>query len=169
MITNNISYTGSVKVKLLKGKRVKRTYTIHNEGTQLLFQGIALSLIQSESSKLLPNYIAIGLEGGELSDSYRLLNEIVRVPITSKNVLSNTFIDPQHGQMSDGYKAIFSATIPASSLFENTIREIGLFGQSSGDNLLARITPPINDPIVVETGMSITIEWTTLIKNGYKE
>ena len=71
--------------------------------------------------------------------------------------------------MSDGYKAIFSATIPASSLSENTIREIGLFGQSSGDNLLARITPPINDPIVVETGMSITIEWTTLIKNGYKE
>lgn len=163
MISTGISYEGIVRIKLKKGGKVRKSYVIHNEGTPLLFQGIALSLVKKQESGLLPNYIALGTTG-EAASSYKLSNEVARVVITSSTVSPNSTLNEGGIQVADGWAAIFSATIPASSLSENVkITEIGLFGESFGDNLLARVYP--KEDIITEKGMSISVEWVMIINN----
>lgn len=165
MVINGIAYEGIVNIQLKRGKKIKYNYIIHNEGTQLLFQGIASCLVQAPNSKLLPNYIGVGLGGGAKQSPYKLNSEIVRVPIPNKGTIQeNLVVSDGDALIGNGWKAIFKATIPSSSLSENTIREIGLFGEKTGDNLLARLTP--DRPINVEEGMSVTIEWIMYIKNA---
>lgn len=59
--TANTSYSGQLKISLLKGKKVIKSNIYHNEGTSNLFYGMALALIgdSSGASMYLPKYLAL--------------------------------------------------------------------------------------------------------------
>lgn len=163
-ISQTISYSGEVSITLKRNNRVISSTKIKNNGTQLLFQGICLSLLGAPNKDLLPNFIGVGTSSEDLSSEkpFNLANEAARSKI-NRSYLEN---------ISSSYYATFAANIPWTYLPVDTyIKEVGLFGtdtQNNGDtktsSLLARIKIE-GDGIKVAQGTNFIIEWKISIKN----
>ena len=82
--SSNISYSGEVKIKLLRGKKVISTTSVKNTGTYLMFAGMISYLMRNPQSAYFPNFIGIGTDGTPSTslDKYELGSEITN----SRNV-----------------------------------------------------------------------------------
>lgn len=164
-MVNNIEYEGNVKLTLWKNNKIHSSYIVKNSGTQNLFQGIALALIQTGNRNFLPNYIAVGTNADKTTDDqFNLGNQLIRVIIPSGGKASEPNKAENDPSKDDGYKAIFTAVIPSNSISPDTpINELGLFGTAEGNTMLARVV--LTQPIYVELGLSLSIEWSMIINN----
>lgn len=163
-VTNNskITYHGNVKVSITTNGVVTKSFKVNNNGTLLLFQQMALSLIQFQNH-LTPNFIAVGTSN-ETNDDItlnKLKSEISnsRVPLVNKKV--EVLQDGNNNTI--GYKAQFTGTEYYSIVGRTTIKEIGLYGDVSGNSLLARIV--IDNGISLSQNQSLIIDWTMGISN----
>lgn len=170
-----ITYGANVTLKLMKGKTTIESRVIKNNGTLRLFRGIALALTSAEILNLnlyLPKYLGIGYVSKHLdattahqkylqcesSDDLEIDGRIVRVRVNPQNV----------DETDTSCIAPFTVTIPSSTVIaadsEGRINELGLFSTPDTGTLLARIILTEN-PIKVDPGMTLIIEWKINIEN----
>lgn len=159
--SQSISYSGEVTISIKKGSKTTKSLTIKNYGTNLLFEGICLALIQHPNNKMFPNFIGVGKGDSTITENYKLDNEIVRVKVNRSYV--------EETSSGNGFHAIFASSFPWSLIgANNAIKEIGLFGtdktDSNYDSMLARIVLP--NTIEITQGINLIVEWKILIKNG---
>ena len=159
--SSTLQYKGNVKLSIKQNGIVTKEYKINNTGTSLLFQQLALGLIQFPNF-LTPNFIAVGSNStGNTLTLNALVDEIPnsRTPLTNKKV--SAVYDKSEVI---GYKAEFTGAQYYSTIGSVNISEIGLYGDISSNTLLARIT--LQDTIHLDLGQNLIIEWSMSIQNN---
>lgn len=154
--SNSISYSGEVKIKLLRGKKVISTTSVKNNATYLMFAGMISYLMKNPQSAYFPNFIGIGTDGTQTTplDKYELGSEIAN----SRNV---AYVHAAE-KTSTGYQFPLTAVFPSSVTAGKNIQEIGLFSDSNTNTMLARITAPIG---VIDPKLTLLVEWTLKVEN----
>lgn len=157
----SVSCKGTVNVKLMNKNKIMLNQVKHNAGMISLFHGIALCLTQSNSidiSKYLPNFLGVG-QG--TSDSFSITNDdlINPIPNISRASLSTKLVK----QELTGYSTTFTAVINGIGS-STSITELGLYGDSNTNSLLARVQ--LDEPIIIPSStVSLIVEWKISIEN----
>lgn len=156
---SNVSYSGTVKIKVLNGTKVVKSGKAHNSGTQWLFQVLASSILGNDERTNMPHYLSIF----EVDDGVEteLINN--RVPLTSGSFRAEN----------GGVVATFTAIIPYKSLSsrssDHTISRIKMYSSSDPERetMLAWVDPPLSSEWVIskDTTNNIAIEWDMTFSN----
>lgn len=163
-IKSSIKEEGNVKLKVVRGKKILKTVSINNKATKDLFFGIAMVLLKRTYDSTVnysPRYLGLGkgtLPEGEDVFTHTDLEEpltMSRVPIRDDSSIK---------EITSGVSVTFQGIVPYSSVNDQDIYEIGLFGTETGGTLLARVQLP--GVLKLELGTSLIVEWTIYLKNA---
>lgn len=173
---NSLTYEGIVKLKLIdeKSKRVKKSLSLHNEGTDTLFYFLCNCLANKWYSDYSP--VAIDASLIEYTEDTLINNSALayRVILSSQNVLKNiteeyTKSNNTTGILNYSYVTKFTAIIPYSIILnaDSPIRCLQLHAKLSQsdkfNSLLAYIN--LSEPITVKQGEALLIEWNLGFQN----
>lgn len=159
---------GNVKIKKVVGKRVVEEQTIHNVGTLQLFWGMLLSLGGTPDKNFLPSFIGAGtgfITPGSGVNPQFLTGLISEVSGARSRIVSN-YKGPYTDINGPKAIAVYQCIVPYAMIGNASIREVGLFGDSDGNTLLARIELPADAPLTLQTGETYIFEWTFSISNA---
>lgn len=162
----NMSIDSNVIIKHMRGTRSTKTYTLHNEVTKRLLEGILYAIsrrtLVASIDEYIPQYLSLG--NGTIRQSVfgvtGLDSELAmeRVPVSVLGTVNSD--DAQHI-----VTIKFTATVPYQAIQDASFKEIALFGtEKPGQSMLARIELPNSDKL--ELGESLYIEWTFGVKDS---
>lgn len=162
----NISIDSNVIIKHMRGTRSTKTYTLHNEVTKRLLEGILYAIsrrtLVASIDEYIPQYLSLG--NGTIGQSVfsvtGLNSELAmeRVPVSVLGTVDSD--DAQHI-----VTIKFTATVPYQAIQDASFKEIALFGtEKPGQSMLARIELPNSDKL--ELGESLYVEWTFGVKDS---
>lgn len=163
-VVEQTALKGNVKIKVMHGNRLVKSYEKHNEGTLNLFYGLVTCLSGSPAREYLPNYISVGdgtRDPGTSVTTSGLQHELdtmTRVKVTPN------FKGPSISSADGSVSTIYQAIIPYSSIGDTTVKELGLFGTLSGSDMVARVQP--DEPISLSLNENLIVEWTFTLKNN---
>ena len=153
-IKDYVKEEGNVKLKVVRGKKVLKTIEVNNTATQDLYFGIAMVLLKRTYDSTVnysPRYLGLG-KGTTSKDIFTNTDleeslSMNRVPIRDDSSIKRE----------DSYVSVtFQAIVPYSSVNDQDIYEIGLFGTETGSTLLARVQLP--EVLNLELGTSLVVE-----------
>lgn len=161
-IKSSIKEEGNVKLKVVRGKKILKTISINNTATRDLFFGIAMVLLKRTYDSTVtysPRYLGLG-KGSTTEDTFTRTDleeplTMSRVPIRDDSSIKETQSE---------VSVTFQAIVPYSSVNDQDIYEIGLFGTETGSTLLARVQ--LTEVLNLELGTSLIVEWTMHLKNA---
>lgn len=165
--SESIAYSGEVKIKLKKGNHIVCNKTIKNMGTLNLFNGIALALLDLNTTNYIPKYIGIGSSGPQNIEvnTEEMVGEKIGARVPIKTTSSGNISNITENEKEVGKQIEFNALIPYSRSGSVDVNEIGLFGTQEGNSLLARVWWDENSKISIEAGMDLIVTWSMSIKN----
>lgn len=171
----SVGYEGNVTLKVCKGNKVIKTIKQNNSGVGRLFHGIALGLISGFVDDNLINYTPKYLGVGRTQQLVNINTDYNANTLQSaeSGIMIRVKLEPNNAYNREGlgWVAPFSAIVPSSQLqtLNYQVNELGLFSSANTDSLLARIVPTNksgdSEPIVVEPGMDLIVQWEILIQN----
>lgn len=161
-IKSSIKEEGNVKLKIVRGKKILKTVSINNKATRDLFFGIAMVLLKRTYDSTVnysPRYLGLG-KGTTSEDIFT--NTDLEEPLTMSRVPIRD--DSSIKETKSEVSVTFQGIVPYSSVNDQDIYEIGLFGTETGSTLLARVQLP--EVLNLELGTSLIVEWTMYLKNA---
>jgi hypothetical protein len=161
-IKSSIKEEGNVKLKVVRGKKILKTVSINNKATRDLFFGIAMVLLKRTYDSTVnysPRYLGLG-KGITSKDIFT--NTDLEEPLTMSRVPIRD--DSSIKEAKSEVSVTFQGIVPYSSVNDQDIYEIGLFGTETGSTLLARVQLP--EVLNLELGTSLIVEWTMYLKNA---
>ena len=163
----NISIDSNVIIKHMRGTRSTKTYTLHNEVTKRLLEGILYAIsrrtLVASIDEYIPQYLSLGngtIVGSSVFGVTGLDSELAmeRVPVSVLGTVDSD--DAQHI-----VTIRFTATVPYQAIQDASFKEIALFGtEKPGQSMLARIELTNSDKL--ELGESLYVEWTFGVKDS---
>jgi hypothetical protein len=153
----SLGYSGSVELKLMRGKKVIKTIKTHNAGKLDLFKFIANTLIGKFETLGTPKYVLLGSG----------VNDTVAVRVSSNAIpYSNVYIETSSSPGDTHASAVFKFLVPFSSLsLGSEVNIIRLYSQSSvsWENHIAYFE--LSEPLISDGKSNILITWTMKITN----
>lgn len=152
----------NVFIKVVKGKRVIKSYKLHNEATKFMLYGMLMSLMNKQNSNLLPTYIGVGTNS-DTSDVFEMDK------LGAETTLERSLIETMYKGSPNIDTSLKKVTVRCQGIIQayqnssDVVNEIGLFGTEDGDSLLARVVVP--DGITLSAGESLVVDWTFAIQN----
>ena len=165
---NFLSYEGIVNLKLIdeKAKRVKKSLTLHNKGTNNLFYFLCGCLTHNSN---LNSYspAAIDVGGTEYNDTESAAWEsslAYRVLLSNKSLVQNVKSNYGDKEVTFPYVARFSVIIPYSAFLgvSPEIKCIQLHSSAASTDKICSLLAYLNlteDTIVLNEGNALLIEW----------
>lgn len=133
-IKSSIKEEGNVKLKVVRGKKILKTVSINNKATRDLFFGIAMVLLKRTYDSTVnysPRYLGLG-KGTTSEDIFTRTD--LKEPLTMSRVPIRD--DSSIKETKSEVSVTFQGIVPYSSVNDQDIYEIGLFGTETGSTLL---------------------------------
>lgn len=165
---NDVGYIGIVNIKVIKGNKIVKTLSHHNEGKPWLFKLLASVMCGNNESSNMPKYFDIGYmdENNEFKT-----NIAHRIPLTP-NVINNFTITANGKDVSNvSYGAVFTAMIPSIQIIENRnvwILRLYPMAESNESFLIAEVNLGSNSGLELNPseGYSYMVEWVMTFSNA---
>lgn len=160
--SDEIVEQGNVKIKVMRGKKILKEVSTHNKATQDLYFGIALILLKRVNESIdeyTPRYLGLG-KGETTEDTFTYTDLIDPIAMNRVPIRDDSAIRRNENSVSVTLQGI----VPYSSVNDQKIREIGLYGTLEGNTLLARVQ--LSEVLTLELGTSLVVEWTMYLKNA---
>lgn len=154
-MNNNIVYNGNVKVTIKKGSTVISKQTISNNGTNILFRALCLCLCGDNTGL---SSMPMQIDGGSgIGSSFVSL-------LQTPSLITRHFT--VYDSSTGSWKAQFIATISYAQLNKQGVPITSLQLLSMSNDILAEITYPANEGILIE-GSTYTaiVEWDMWFTN----
>lgn len=163
MIKSSIGYYGYATIKLLKGKRVARVITHHNNGTVWLFRLLASTLCGKDETSNMPKFLDLLHLKNQSDPNSQLVSSLAgRVSLTAK-VLENVSV--AEGINTAKIAASFTAFIPASMITNQYINVLAIYSDAAGDTMLAEIKLDELVDFTLKRPYNLMIDWTMTFNN----
>ena len=168
---NSLTYEGVVKLKIIndKSKKIKKSITIHNNGTDNLFFFLCKCLAKQYDSLLAPLALdASSSTYDEKSPTSLSTSLAYRVLLSPQGVIAGSDSKIAEGT-SYAYVTRFSAIIPFSSITsgKNTLKCFQLCSSLSQNDKVGSLLAYINIPegVSITSGEALLVEWNMGFKN----
>lgn len=157
---SGIPYQGILTAKIIRNGKIIRKIKKKNHGTLYLFEQLVNCILGEDVHTHMPNYLDAGTVTGTVSENNFKSSLVLPVVLTGryKEFIDNTY-----------WSALFDAFIPFSTII-NTEEQVGLDSfalkstiDSSASEILAIVK--LNDPIIINQGESLLVEWRMAFTN----
>lgn len=164
---NFLSYEGIVNLKLIneRTKRIKKSFTLHNEGTKNLFYFLCNCLLNKIDDTMESYFPAsIDVSNSTYSGEGTLNSSLAyRVLFSNSALIQGAKFNYNDGELLFDYTVKFSAIIPFSAFLsgQNTVRCLQLHSSVAANDKIGSLLAYLNfeSGITVEDGDALLIEW----------
>lgn len=162
---DSINYQGVVSLKLIdeKTKLVKKTLTVHNEGSSNLFYFLCRCLAKSYDESMAPLAIDASYNTLNSENDYFSTALSYRALLSQNQVVKNfTAIISENNYINYSYVTRFSAIIPSSIIIgEGNLKCFALYSKLSQYDTVGSLLAWINieEGVSFSEGEALLIEW----------